>query len=190
MSIQIVIEGVAETRAAIVQTADVTLAKVGEGLVGWGHLIEYAGKANLAPHHWHGTAEQSTVTVGPVIEGDQVVVSVGLHGGMAPEGRPLEYGWKSESGKQPPISAIAEWLTSKPGLIPSPNVTRNSSGFIRRRGTIAAISQEAAVRSLAFVIARNIGRRGYSFGALHWLRDAMVETREEGLALLRRVLST
>ena len=161
-------------------------AKVARGLELGGIAVQGAARQNLSSHHYHGTAENQTTVSPPIIAAGSVEVTVGIHGGLAPEGRPLEFGWASSSGKQPPTSAIAEWLTSKPGLIPSPNVTRNAQGFVRRRGTVAAIASESAVRGMAFVIARNIKRRGYSFGALHWLEQAMTDRTPVVLAELEK----
>ena len=173
-------------RNLALQLGPLMLEKVAAGLERGGFAVQAAARANLAPHHYHGTAEQQTTVSPPLITAGNVTVTVGIHGGLAPEGRPLEFGWASAAGKQPPTKAIAEWLTSKPGLIPSANVSRNARGFVRRKGTIAAIASESAVRGMAFVIARNIKRRGYSFGSLHWLDGALDEQTATVLAELQR----
>ena len=150
--------------------------------------IEPRARVNVeAEHHYHGTLAQNlhTELMG---EGMASEAHVGISTGLVPEGRPLEFGWRSASGKQPPIDAIARWLTSKPEIAGSPLVTRNKAGFIHRKGTIAEISQDAQIRSRAFLIARAIGRRGFSFGRLAWLHDAAVAGREQAVQIMRDAL--
>lgn len=117
----------------------------------------------IKPHHYTGRAEQQVHAEPPEGQGFGVHVFVGTSASAVPELRPLMYGWKS-SGKRPPTDAIAKWLSGKPELAGSGSVTRSSGGFVRRSGTKSQISAEASVRSRAFLIARAIGRRGYSFG--------------------------
>lgn len=131
-----------------------------------GDLLGGIARGHVKPHHLTGNFEQNIHTE---IKGEGLTLRayIGVSAGQVPEARPLSYGWKSESGKMPPVSAIAKWLTYKPGLISSSNVYTQvggkGHGNLVRRGSIGAISQEAKVKSQAFLIARAIGRRGYSF---------------------------
>lgn len=118
----------------------------------------------IKPHHYTGRAEQQVHAEPPEGQGFGVHVFVGTSASLVPELRPLMFGWRS-SGKRPPTDAIAQWLTAKPELAGSASVARSPAGFVRRSGTRAQISAEASVRSRAFLIARAIGRRGYTFGS-------------------------
>lgn len=131
-----------------------------------GEEVATGARNLIEPHHWHGRFQQQihVETTGDSLS--NIVTNVGVNSALVPEARPISFGWKSTGGKQPPTEAIAAWLASKPELVNSAGsdaVTRNSSGFIRRRGTIAEVSQDSKVKSLAFLIARKIGREGYSF---------------------------
>jgi hypothetical protein len=131
-----------------------------------GDLLGGIARGHIKPHHLTGNFEQQIHTE---VKGEGLTIRahVGVSSGQVPEARPLSYGWLSETGKMPPISAIAKWLTYKPGLINSKNVYTQvggkGHGNTVRRGSIATISAEKAVRSQAFLIARAIARRGYSF---------------------------
>lgn len=134
-----------------------------------GEAVATEARAIVKPHHFHGTFEQQihAQTTGDSIA--TVVTQVGVNAHLVPEARPISYGWPAGRGKQPPSSAIAEWLASKPELVASIGsnaVTRNAGGFIRRSGSIASVTQDSRIKGLAFVIARKIGRRGYSFAPL------------------------
>jgi hypothetical protein len=153
---------------------------LGAGLLAAGILVQSEARAVLASHHWHGRAEAEVHAEprGPLS------VFVGGSAAKAPELRPLTYGWHSSSGKQPPTSAIAEWLTSKPEIADSSSVSRSPRGFVRRRGTIGQIAGESAIRSRAFLIARAIGRRGFSFGRLDTFAVAIARARPRIAAVI------
>ncbi|HTR71861.1 MAG TPA: hypothetical protein VMH41_16750 [Mycobacteriales bacterium] len=151
--------------------------------------IESRARANVEDeHHFTGNLAQNLHTE---VQGSglDLEAHVGVSTGLVPEGRPLEFGWPAGSGKQPPTDAIARWLASKPEIAGSPLVTRSSAGFIRRKGTIAQISQDAAIRSRAFLIARAIGQRGYSFGALHWLSQAGADGAEDAAQIVQESIT-
>jgi hypothetical protein len=140
-------------------------ANADKGLFRVGQKLADAVRAEIRPHHYTGRAEQQTHAE---LHGTgmKARVFVGVSTALVPEMRPLVAGWHSNSGKMPPVQAIAEWLAHKPELSGSSSHFRTSKGFVRSRkgATIGSISAEANVRSRAFVIARAIGRRGYSFG--------------------------
>jgi hypothetical protein len=165
--------------------------KAEAGLLAGAHAVQRKAKENLAPHHYKGRAEQQTTVSAPLITPGSVTVTVGIHGGIAPEGRPLEYGWKSAGGKQPPTQAIADWLISSgrgASMLSSAGVElrRNKAGFITgAKARRVAPTDASKVKGLAFVIARNIKRRGYSFGELHWLENAL---RDETPTVLAELL--
>lgn len=140
------------------------------GMQAVGEAVATEARLIVKPHHFHGTFEQQihAVTTGDSLA--TVVTSVGVNPELVPEARPLSFGWKSSGGKQPPTEAIAAWLASKPELVNAAGsnaVGRNASGFITRKGSIAEVSQDSKIRGLAFVIARKIGQRGYSFAPLN-----------------------
>jgi hypothetical protein len=147
-----------------------------DGMMEAGFLVAREVKVELKPHHYTGRAEQQ-LHPEPSGEGLKTNVFVGASAALVPELRPLDQGWHSASGKQPPTQAIAEWLAHKPEIAGSSSVFRTSKGFVRRTGTIAQVSAEAGIRSRAFLIARAIGRRGFAFGKtnafeLGWARAA------------------
>lgn len=81
-----------------------------------------------------------------------VTITVGIdHNNVPPffVGSTFEHGWHSDAGLQPPTQPLAEWAL--------------------KRG-LASTAREAA--HIGFIIARNIGQRGYEFGEHHWLSDA------------------
>ena len=166
-------------------------ARLGLGLQAWGQVVQGGARANLHSHHFTGRAEQSTTVSGPSVSGSTVAVTVGIHGGLAPEGRPLEFGWASSSGKQPPSEPIYQWLT---GSSQGAAVLTSAGGSVSRKGGFIAgarsgrTSDESTARGLAFVIARNIGKKCFALGALHWLSKASVETIEEGKTAFLRVV--
>lgn len=167
-----------------------------DGLKEAGALLERAQREIVAPHHFRGTWEQQIHTE---IRGSglNMEAHVGVSASRVPEARPMTYGWVSSSGHQPPTEAIADWLSRKPDLGASSNVYRNASGFVRTRagsGGFRGVSQEAGVRSMAFLIARAIKRRGYTFGTgqggqkLDTLRKALEATRDRiGPAILKHL---
>ena len=166
-------------------------ARLGLGLQAWGQVVQRGARANLHPHHFTGRAEQSTSVSGPTVSGSTVAVTVGIHGGLAPEGRPLEFGWKSDSGKQPPSEPIYQWLT---GSSQGAAVLSSAGGSVNRKGGFivgsrsSRTSDESTARGLAFVIARNIGKKGYALGKLSWLSRAAVETIEAGKSAFLRAM--
>ena len=195
MEVSVVIVGQDKVVAALSALGGPEMdARIGSGLQAWGQVIQTAARRNLADHHFTGRAEQFTTVEGPVVSGSTVGVTIGIHGGLAPEGRPLEYGWASSSGKQPPSQPIYEWLTGSSagrsvltGFGASVNTTK--AGFIPgSRSARVSSSEESTARGLAFLIARSIGRRGYSFAALHWLSKAASDTIEDGKAAFLRVV--
>ena len=192
----VVVVGKDKVEAAISSLAGPEMdARIGSGLVAWGQVIQRAARANLKTHHFTGRAEQSTSVSEPSMGSNTISVTVGIHGGLAPEGRPLEFGWASATGKQPPSEPIYQWLTGSSqgaavlSAATGAQVNRTSKGFIvgARAGRLAA-TDESKARGLAFVIARNIGKRGFSFGPLHWLSKASAETIESGKAALLRTV--
>lgn len=157
---------------------------------------EIAGEMARAAkeHHDTGRLEQQ-IHAEPFGFGFASEVHVGISTGVAPEGRPLAFGWKSESGKQPPTQAIAEWLGRHPsaaaGLTNGRGqalVSRNGAGFVRRSGTVAEVSGDAALRSRAFLIARAIGRRGYRFGKHDWFHLGIERAHPRLAEIMRRAI--
>lgn len=184
----------AEVNAALALAGTKILTQAAAGLEQAGVLVQTNARRNLAEHHYHGTAERNTVVSPPLITPEAITVTVGIHAGLAPEGAPLEFGWRSQSGKQPPSEPIYQWLQGSgkgAGLLASAgvNVRRNSAGFITgSRAKRIAPDQQKAARGLAFVIARNIGRKGYSFGALHWLSGGLEEAKPAIMGIIARAI--
>lgn len=162
------------------------------GLYAVGQAVSKEVHGYIKPHHYTGRAEQQVHAEPPVGSGFNAHVFVGTSANLVPELRPLMFGWPGGQGKRPPIDAIARWLASKPELANSSNVTRNAQGFVRRRGTIATISQDKALRSRAFLIARAIGRRGYTFGSgqggqhIKTFEDAWLAVRGQAAGIILR----
>jgi hypothetical protein len=185
---------VAEVEAALAAAGSRILGQAAVGLEQAGVVVQTNARRNLADHHYTGRAERMTVVSPPLITPESISVTVGIHAGTAPEGRPLEYGWKSESGKQPPTEPILQWLQSSgkgAGLLASAgiNVRRNKAGFITgSRAQRVAPNQAAKARSIAFLIARKIGRRGYSFGKLGWLSGGLEEAKPAILGIVGRAI--
>jgi len=167
----------------------------GTGLYRAGQEVAGAMARSAKAHHDTGRLEQQ-IHAQPFGEGFATEVHVGISTGLAPEGRPLAFGWKSTSGKQPPTQAIAEWLSRHPGAASGLTnragkalVFRTAAGFVRRRGTVAEVTGESALRSRAFLIARAIGRRGYSFGRHDWFHIGIDEARPKLAAIVRSYLT-
>ncbi len=139
-------------RYTLEREAELLRRRARDGLPAAGAAVQAAARANLAEHRFRGTAEEAT-TVSPVrSEGDEDVVTVGVHDlGLAPHARALEFGWRSRTGRQPPSAPIAAWGLER-GIVDE----REAPGF-------------------GFVVARRIGRTGFSFGALHFLGRAAEE---------------
>lgn len=145
------IEGLPEVMTSLALHDAEAIARTEAALHAGGDIVAAAAKANLSGHRWSGRLE-SKIEVrerGPLT----VVVR-----SATPGGRPLEVGWSSTTGKQPPSgprSRLVKWLGSK-GV--------------------------AEPRSVAFVVARSIGRRGYGFAPLHWMERAAEESSPGVLA--------
>lgn len=150
------------------------------GLSKAGNRVALEARQIIHPHHFTGHYEQEihTEITG---SGFNLTAIVGVSKAQVPEAAPLSYGWRSTSGRQPPTDAIARWIARKPsvGSGVSSNILTNSSGFRRTNGTISSVSSESAVRGLAFVIARKIGRKGYSFAPLNVWENAWNRVRSE-----------
>ena len=121
-----------------------------EGLLTGAAIIRDAAKDNVETHHFHGTAADAT-EVGRLELGDEIdTVDVGvLDLSNAPHARALEYGWKSETGMQPPVEPIAEWALER-----------------------GIVDDDKSARSFGFAVARKIATEGFSFDKLSWLGDA------------------
>lgn len=150
-------------------------------------------------HHDRGTLERAIHSEGPIGRGLKAEVRVGISTSAAPEGRPLAFGWKSDSGKMPPIAPIADWLTRHPEAAAGAKgdlnrkggdlVFRTMDGKVARQGTVAMVSSQSQIRSRAFLIARAIQRRGYSFGRSDWFHDGIRAGRPRLDAIVRKALS-
>lgn len=145
---------------------DVSPAEFGrrthDGFHAAGLVIEGAAKGIVAPHHYTGRFEQRihTVTTGHNL-GDIKTV-VGVIG--VPEARSLTYGWPV--GSFPNISKIADWVVRRIENA-SVSVSRTSKGLLRVKpgaGGLKGAAGEGNVKHIAFVIARAISRRGFTFG--------------------------
>ncbi len=129
-----------------------------------GALVETAARRIIDPHHDKGTFQQQlhTEITGT---GFGIGAHVGVSAAAVPEARPLTYGWPGGAGKQPPSAPIESWLNRNPSRVSVP------SGM--------------TAKSFAFLIARAIGKRGYSFGSgvggqkLDTFRRAFDEVREK-----------
>lgn len=188
------VTGIGPTVAALSLRSTAMVGRATLGLIEAAELVKERAKANMATHHYTGRAESLiTVSVPSVKKGGVAIqaaydsgdiaagqalnaqvgvsrggsaesggairssavpalitVTVGIHPpAFAPEGATFEKGWRSKKGKQPPTEPIALWVLS--------------------RG-ITGDAKEA--KHIAFVVARNMKNKGYSFGEYHWLRDA------------------
>jgi hypothetical protein len=135
-----------------------------------GDLVGGAARRILAPHHDRGTFAQQihTELTG---SGWGIGAHVGVSAAAVPEARPITYGWPGGGNSRPPAAAIESWLLRNPSRIQVP------SGM--------------TAHSFAFVIARAIGKRGYTFGTgvggqkLDTFRRAFAEVRDA----VRRVIA-
>lgn len=152
------------------------------GLERAGQLVQREERGILHPHHFRGRAEQG-VHVETRGSGLAIETRIGIAADKVPEGRPLAFGWKSSGGKQPPSSALVPWVLEKFG-----GSLTNARGqalryrYTTKAGTWAArnragASQDAQVRSIAFLVARKIGRSGYSFAPLDWAHRGLEAAR-------------
>ncbi len=155
------------------------------GLFRAGQEAEGQMKQAARSHRDTGNLEQQIHTSEPVGSGLNLEVHVGIATGLAPEGRPIAFGWRSSSGKMPPVAPIAEWIQRRGGMGATASVTRTKAGFIRRKGTVAQISSEPAIRSLAFAIARSIQKRGYRFGSDDWFHRGIDAARPRLAEIVR-----
>lgn len=152
------------------------------GMTRAGEEIRTEQQRIARPHHYRGRLEQG-IRVQTVGAGLNIETHIGISTAQVPEGRPLNYGWRSEGGKRPPSSALVPWvlekfgagLTGKTGR-PLRSTTTNAAGRWRTRNAAGAAG-DAQVRSIAFLIARKIGQRGYSFGKLDWLHGGFRQAR-------------
>lgn len=158
------------------------------GLYRAGQEVAAEMQREAKPHHWHGRLEQQIHANPPTGTGLNTEVRVGITTGLAPEGRPLAFGWKSEGGKQPPSgpgSPLADWVATHIAGASS-NVTRNAAGRIRRKGSIASITAEPGVQRIAFLIARKIARTGYRFGSDDWFHKGITAARPRLAGIVAR----
>ena len=152
------------------------------GMLRAGQDIQREMRAKAAPHHFRGTLEQQ-IHVEQSGTGLHVETRVGITTAKAPEGRPLQFGWKSTGGKQPPTDALVPWVLEHMGgdlqnakgqSLRYRTTDKNGKWRARNR---AGAAQDAQVRSIAFLIARRIGRKGYSFGSTDWLHAGFEAAR-------------
>lgn len=163
MTVRVRVTGIPETLKAL--DPETFARGLRMGLQASGDRIGAHARQTVHTHHWHGTFEQAIHTE---IKGSglDLEAHVGVSSSQVPHARPLSYGWKSQMGKRPPTQAIAKWLTDKPEMSLTPNVSRGRDGFVKRSTTIANISREKMVRQAAFLIARSIAKKGYGFPPL------------------------
>ena len=147
------------------------------GLLKVGQQAADAVKEDISPHHYTGRAEQQVHAQAEHLS-SRISVYVGTSAALVPELRPMVEGWKSSNGRQPPVGPIAEWLAHKPGVTGRADLHGFSSrGFLKFRsigrlassgktvrGSIGSTVADPGILSHAFLIARAIGRKGYSFG--------------------------
>ena len=163
-------------------------ARLHAGLTTAGNLVAAQARNIVRPHHYTGRFEQQ-IHVAVTGTGLSQKATVGVSAAQVPEARPLSYGWKSNSGRMPPIEPIAQWVAKHPEISPSKNSYTNSSGFRRTRGSAASVGAESAVRGLAFVIARSIMRKGYSFPPLKVFETAYTQARASVVAALQKAIA-
>ena len=146
------------------------------GLLKVGQQAADAVKSDISPHHYTGRAEQQVHAQEEHLVG--ISVYVGTSAALVPELRPMVEGWRSTGGRRPPIDAIAEWLAHKPevtgrsdlhvlssrGLLKFKAIGRLASSGKSVSGSIGSTVSDPGIRSHAFLIARAIGKKGYSFG--------------------------
>lgn len=155
------------------------------GLLKVGQQAADAVKDDISPHHYTGRAQQQVHAQEEHLA-EKISVYVGTSAALVPELRPMVEGWASSSGKRPPTGPIAEWLAHKPEISGRSDLHyRSVKGFLRFRsigkladsgktvrGSIASTVADPEIWSHAFLIARTIGRRGYSFGKTDSFRKA------------------
>lgn len=139
----------------------------GTALLQGGLAIAAEMQRAAKPHHDTGNLERQIHAEGPFGSGLNQEVRIGIGTAAAPEGRPLAFGWKSKGGLQPPTAAIVAWLS--------------------RRGRAAGLT-DSQLRGRAFVIARAIGRRGYSFGSDDWFHKGIAAGKPKLEAIMRAAM--
>ncbi len=149
------VEGVTEVLAALSVADAEIIARAEVVLRAGADVVAAVAKGNVSEHNWSGRlANKIQVKVTAPLE-----LSVGTR---SPEGRPLEFGWTSSIGKQPPSgprSRLVKWLTAE-GV--------------------------AEPRRVAFLVARKIGTSGYGFPPTHWLGRAAETSGPEVVAAMHR----
>jgi Bacteriophage HK97-gp10, putative tail-component len=133
-----------------------TVAKATAALEAGARLVQAAARANVEGRKYTGRLSDSITVAAPDLSvAESVTVAVGVQPGVwAPEGFTFEFGWRSKTGKRPPVAPLAAWALAK-GIV----------------GT------EAEAKSFGFLVSRAMGARpGYSFGQTHWLANASRDT--------------
>lgn len=140
--ITIVVTGVADAKRRL--SPEAFEANLRDGLQEGGDLVAAEMRRIIQPHRFRGRWQQELHTE---VSGSGLgqKAHIGVSAAAVPEARPMTLGWKSGAGKRPPTSAIEEWLER------APNAPSTPTGM--------------TTRGFAFLIARAIGRRGYSFGS-------------------------
>jgi hypothetical protein len=181
------------------------------GLLRVGQAAADAVKEDIGGHHYTGRAEQQVHAEEEHLS-NKISVYVGTSAALVPELRPMVEGWSSSNGKRPPVGPIAEWLAHKPEVTGRTDLHgRNSKGFLTFRsigrtvggafgphqsrtvrGSIASTVADPGILSHAFLIARAIGKKGYSFGKTDsfrkaWERVAPTAARTIGEEMNRHV---
>ena len=130
-----------------------------------GLIVEAEAKSIVQPHHFTGRFERGIHhhTYGDTL--GTLHTKIGVRVTTAPEARPLTYGWESRGGRMPNIDAIATWVSKKMGERFSSGVHVSARGFRYFSRKASVVSQESRVKGIAFVIARQIRRIGFTFGS-------------------------
>lgn len=176
-------------------------AGIRRGLLKVGQQAADAVKADIAPHHYTGRAEQQ-VHAKEELSG-KLSVYVGTSAKLVPELRPMVEGWQSGTGKMPPVGPIAEWLAHKPGVTGRSDLHfLNSKGLLKFRaigkiassgksvnGSIRSTVADPEIMSHAFLIARSIAKKGYSFGKTDSFRKAWERVRMGAAQTIREEMA-
>jgi hypothetical protein len=148
--------------------AALVVARAAAALEAGGRLVQTAARANVSGRLYKGRLRNAiTVSAPDLSVVGTVSVAVGVQPGVwAPEGFTFEFGWKSKTGKRPPVAPLAAWALAK-----------------------GIVSTEAEAKAFGFVVARNMGDKpGYSFGQTHWLANAARDTVPAVAVLVRSSL--
>ncbi len=149
------VEGVAEVLAALSVADAEIIARAELVLRSGAEVVAAVAKGNVSEHNWSGRLANKI----QVKQTGPLEMSVGSR---SPEARPLEFGWTSSVGKQPPSgprSRLVKWLSAE-GV--------------------------AEPQRVAFLVARKIGKDGYGFPATHWLGRAAETSGPEVVAAMHR----